>query len=57
MGRSHPGRGAWIETVLESVLINDVETSHPGRGAWIETVIFLPSNQYSTVAPRAGCVD
>ena len=35
--RSHPSRGAWIETLgtdLQTILSS---LSHPSRGAWIET--------------------
>ena len=38
LARSHPTRGAWIETAnMDTININ--LPSHPTRGAWIETSI------------------
>ena len=34
--KSHPARGAWIET-LAVQRVMDRMMSHPARGAWIET--------------------
>ena len=37
--RSHPARGAWIETWFCDVEPDDLSESHPARGAWIETML------------------
>ena len=54
--KSHPSRGAWIETEVEFHNINNV-TSHPSRGAWIETKSSVRTTSLNPVAPFTGCVD
>ena len=54
--RSHPARGAWIETLLIQFSIYYI-WSHPARGAWIETKPIEVKTEDEAVAPREGCVD
>ena len=54
--KSHPARGAWIETA-GYIGRQGFAVSHPARGAWIETLAAAPSSVRTIVAPREGCVD
>ena len=55
--KSHPARGAWIETLFSKKNIK-IARSHPARGAWIETCESpIPGSAKNEVAPREGCVD
>ncbi|KXT46495.1 hypothetical protein HMPREF3038_03194 [Akkermansia sp. KLE1797] len=53
---SHLTRGAWIETICDS-LIGGFLQSHLTRGAWIETRQVTSTCMDQMVAPHTRCVD
>ena len=57
VAESLPVLGAWIEILLQCLVLGNIQ-SLPVRGAWIEiSVSFRPLPEPLAVAPRAGSVD
>ncbi len=49
-----PHAGAWIETSIEHMTLNDTAAVAPHAGAWIETLYCCASSKAEKVAPHAG---
>ena len=55
-GQVAPRTGAWIETLLNSLVISALKVA-PRTGAWIETAISYLSIVYPPCRPPHGGVD
>ena len=54
---SLPTRGAWIEILLFSFVLDEIAGSLPTRGAWIEILTQDTTDLSLNVAPHTGSVD